>query len=154
MSLGLLLGGVLKMSLSFSLSLSLYLSLSIFWSYHVFSSPWTNVSKVTSLLGNSLSFNGLLYVPKSKVAQSVSQWVSDKVTYWAVRWQLKRWGVEIIFSRRADQRRDNWLSLQKKDENYLFQTRRSKARGDGETKFAAIRRSEVAETPFTPLVSP
>ena len=46
-SLGLLLGGVLKMSLS--LSLSLYLSLSIFWSCHVFSSLWTNVSEVTSL---------------------------------------------------------------------------------------------------------
>ena len=46
-SLGLLLGGFLKMSLS--LSLYLYLSLSIFWSCHVFSSLWTNVSKVTSL---------------------------------------------------------------------------------------------------------
>ena len=38
-SLGLLLGGILKMSLS----------LSILWSCHVFSSLWTNVSKVTSL---------------------------------------------------------------------------------------------------------
>ena len=43
-SLGLLLGGVLKMSLYLSLSLS-----KKFWSCHVFSSLWTNVSKVTSL---------------------------------------------------------------------------------------------------------
>ena len=51
--LGLLLGSVLKMSLS--LSLSLYLSLSnLFWSWHGFSSLWTNVSKVTSLWGHSV----------------------------------------------------------------------------------------------------
>ena len=42
---------VLYMCLSLSLSLSLYLSLSssFCWSGHVSSSPWSNVSKVTSL---------------------------------------------------------------------------------------------------------
>ena len=44
------------MYLSLSLSLSLYLSLSLsfFWSGHVSSSLWSNVSKVTSLLDCSL----------------------------------------------------------------------------------------------------
>ena len=69
----LLFGGVLKMSLSLSFSLSFCSS------GHVYSSFWSNVSKVTSVLGNSLTINGLSYVPKIKsrsVTHSLSQWLT------------------------------------------------------------------------------
>ena len=35
------------------------------------------------------SLGSLFVCQNQKVAHSVSQWVSDNVTYWAVRWQLK-----------------------------------------------------------------
>ena len=124
------------MYLSLSLSVSLYLSLSLsfFWLGHVSLSPWSNVSKVTSLKDRSLKvlskciclchclclclciclchclFFGQVMSPHhpdqmsqgwqvsgvtlvlcfQKVAQWVSEWVSDKVTYWAVGWTAKK----------------------------------------------------------------
>ena len=57
------------LSLSLSLCLSLYLSLSFFWSGHVPSSLWSNVSKVTSILGHSV-------MSKVKVPL-VSEWVIE-----------------------------------------------------------------------------
>ena len=30
------------------------------------------------------------------LTESVSQWVSDKVTYWAVRWQLKMYMISVL----------------------------------------------------------
>ena len=83
--------GVLWMYLSLSLYLSLYLSLSssFCWSGHVFSSPWSNVSRVTSLQGHSV----VVFLKSS-----LSEWVSDKVTYWAVSWTAKK--ARIIFGER------------------------------------------------------
>ena len=75
------------MYLSLSLSLSLYLSLSLsfFWSGHVPSSPWSNVSRVTSLWGHSV----VVFLKGRSLSEWVSQSVSDKVTYWAVGWTAK-----------------------------------------------------------------
>ena len=108
----------------------------IFWSGHVASSHWSNVSKVTSLWGCFLKvfskciclchcnclclclchclFVGqvmsshhsdqmsqtsqvsrvTLLLCFQKVSQSVSEWVSDKVTYWAVGWTAKNWSKQ------------------------------------------------------------
>ena len=73
-SLGLLLGGVFKMSLSLSLSLHLSLSICL-----VMSSLFITLNKC--LKGRKSL--GSLCNAKSK-SDSVSQSVSDKVTYWAV----------------------------------------------------------------------
>ena len=50
-----------------------------FWSGHVSSFLWSDVSIVTSLLGHSLYVKS-----KSTVSDRVSESVSDRVTYWAV----------------------------------------------------------------------
>ena len=48
-------------------------------------------SKLSSkIVINKMSSTSLLECWKSKVAHSLSESVSDKVAYWAVRWQLKR----------------------------------------------------------------
>ena len=59
----------LSLSLSLYLSLSLSLSLSFFWSGHVPSSPWSNVSRVTSLWGHS----GVVFSKGGSVTQSVTR---------------------------------------------------------------------------------
>ena len=73
------------LSLSLSLSLSFSSSLSFFWSGHVSSSPWSNVSRVANLWGHSV----VVFSKGPSLSESVSQWVSDKVTYWAVGWTAK-----------------------------------------------------------------
>ena len=50
-----------------------------FWSGNVSLSLWSNVSKVTSVPGNSLTINGFSFVPKSRSGW-VSQWLSEWVT--------------------------------------------------------------------------
>ena len=46
------------------------------------------------------SLGSLFNVKNQKVGHSVSESVSDKVTYWAVRWQLKtlKWGWDLHIS--------------------------------------------------------
>ena len=77
-SIGLFFEGVLQLSLSSSFSLYLLLLLAFCWSGHVSSSLSSHISRVTSLSECCMM-----------VQQSVSQLVSDKVTYRAVWGQLK-----------------------------------------------------------------
>ena len=73
--------------LSLSLYLSLSLSLSFFWSGHISSSLWSNVSKVTGLSGRSL------YI---KTKSTLSESVSDSVTrspnelFWTAKKRCKK----------------------------------------------------------------
>ena len=64
---------------------------------------------VIKCLKGHRSLGSLFNVKKQKVSQSLSQWVSDKVTYWAVRWQLKRW-VKDEWHRDAEQAPRRWPS--------------------------------------------
>ena len=78
------------MYLSLSLSLSLYLSLSL--SFLVRSCLLITLIK---FLKGHKSLGSLCCCVFQKVPQSVSEWVSDKVTYWAVGWTAKK--IHIVF---------------------------------------------------------
>ena len=74
----------------------------------MFPHHWSNVSKVTGLWGRSLMSKN----KSGSVTQWVTQWVSDKVTYWAVRWQLKRGNL-------MGNNDINWVSLIDSYPNFL-----------------------------------
>ena len=59
-------------------------SLSLFWSGYLSSPLWSNVSKVTSVLGNSLTTNMACHMFQNQKQSDSLQWLSDSATYWAV----------------------------------------------------------------------
>ena len=83
-SLGSLSERVPELYLSFSLYLSLYLSLSLFFLVR----SCLLITLIKCLKGHKY-LGSLCCCVFKKLSYSLSEWVSDKVTYWAVGWTAK-----------------------------------------------------------------